>query len=134
MEENKKYTEFTENKPEPVKKKRNGKKKGSIRDILDGSLLTRDVVIKQIPFIMYITFLAIIYIGNRYHAEKVNREIIQLQKKQKELKAEAVSTTSRLMFISRQSEIKKLLVGYGLNLIETTRPPKKLVMSDTEKY
>jgi cell division protein FtsL len=45
-------------------------KLGSYKDVLDGSLLTRGAVVKQFPFVIFLVILAVIYIGNRYHAEK----------------------------------------------------------------
>ena len=65
-------------------------RKGSVWDIFDGSLLTRDTVVRQLPFVLFITFLIILYIGNRYHAEKVIRETMQLQNELRELRARAI--------------------------------------------
>ena len=48
-------------------------RKGSLWDVFDGSVLTRDRVVRQLPFVLFVTFLIILYIGNRYHAEKVIR-------------------------------------------------------------
>ena len=105
-------------------------KKSSIKYVLDGSLLTKKIVAKQLPYIIFLTFLAVIYIGNRYHAEKVIREIVSLQNELKELRAEAITTTSELMHISKQSEVSKLVIKNNLELYESLKPPKKIVISD----
>ena len=104
-------------------------KKSSFKSLLDGSLLTRKRVIRQLPFILFLTFLAIIYIGNRYHAEKIVRKTVVLQNEIKELRAEAITTASELMFISKQSEVSKLVKQNNLNLEESVEPPTKINIS-----
>lgn len=101
---------------------------GSYKDILDGSLLTRGAVVRQFPFVIFLVVLAVMYIGNRYHAEKIVRETIVLQTELKELRYEAISSASELMYISKQSEVAKLLEQKGLGLVETVEPPKKIIV------
>ena len=103
-------------------------KKGSIKDFIGGSFLTSANVIKQIPYILFLTLIAIIYIGNRYQAEKIVRETVVLKNEVKELRAEAITTTSELMYISKQSEVAKLVEKKGLDLKEAVVPPKKIVI------
>jgi len=101
-------------------------RKGSLRDIFDGTVLTRERVTRQMPFILFITLLIIIYIGNRYHAEKVIRESIQLQTELKELRARAISTASELEFISTQTEVAKRVSEQVPGLHEAENPPYKI--------
>jgi hypothetical protein len=115
--------EFISEEPE----KKPGFKTGSVKDILDGSLLTRDFVIRQLPFIMFLAILAIIYIGNRYHSEKLVRRAGELQSELKELRAEAITVSAELMHLSRQSEVLKLLRKNDLDLVESREPPRKIV-------
>ena len=105
-------------------------KKGSIKDFIGGGFLTSDNVIKQIPYILFLTIIAIIYIGNRYQAEKIVRESIVLNNEVKELRSEAITTTSELMYISKQSEVAKLVEKKGLDLKEAVVPPQKIVIKD----
>jgi hypothetical protein len=97
-----------------------------LRNILDGSILTRDSVIEQLPYLLFLTLIAVFYIGNRYHAEKIVRESIQTQAELKELRAESITSASKLMFISKQSEVARLVSKQGLELKEAVEPPKKL--------
>lgn len=103
-------------------------RKGSVWDVFDGSLLTRDTVVRQLPFVLFITFLIILYIGNRYHAEKVIRETMQLQTEVRELRARAISTASELEFISRQSEVAKMISKRSMGLQEAVDPPIKITV------
>lgn len=105
-------------------------KKGSIKDFIGGGFLTSDRVIKQIPYILFLTIIAIIYIGNRYQAEKIVRESIVLNNEVKELRSESITTTSELMYISKQSEVAKLVEKKGLDLKEAVVPPQKIVIKD----
>ena len=115
--------EFIEEKQEPK-----GSRLGSIKDLLDGSLIANDFIVKQLPYIVFLVALAFTYIANRYHAEKVVRASIELSKEINELRAEAITTSSELMFISKQSEVAKLVEERGLGLKESVEPPKKIVI------
>jgi len=99
-------------------------KRMSVRGLIDGSLLTREAVIKQLPYIIFLTLLILIYIGNRYHAEKVVRKTVELQNEVRELRSEAITTSAELMFISKQSEVTKLVKRKNLELEELEKPPK----------
>ncbi len=115
--------EFIEEKPE-----RKEHRFGSIKDLLDGSLIANDFIVKQLPFIVFLVALAFAYIANRYHAEKVVRANVELSKEINDLRAEAITTSSELMFISKQSEVVKLVEKRGLGLKESFEPPKKIVI------
>jgi len=101
---------------------------GSIKDLLDGSLIANDFIIKQLPFIVFLVILAFVYIANRYHAEKVIRASIEFTKEINDLRSEAITTSSELMFISKQSEVAKLVEKRGLGLKESVEPPRKIVI------
>jgi hypothetical protein len=123
MNRKKKNIEFVDQKVEQKEIR-----KGSVWDVFDGSVLTRDTVVRQLPFVLFITFLIILYIGNRYHAEKIIRETLQLQTELKELRARAISTASELEFISRQSEVARLLEKRSMGLQEAVDPPVKITV------
>jgi len=108
------------------KKERDELKGTSIRDILDGSLLTRDIILKNIGFIIWLTFLGVVYIGNSYHAEKVARSINDLQREVKDLRAESITTAADLMYLSRQSVVQDLVRRSKLDLKESVEPPYKI--------
>ena len=114
-------TEFAD-----IKKESDELKGTSIRDILNGSLLTRGIILKNIGFIIWLTFLGIVYIGNSYHAEKVARSINRLQREVKDLRAESITTAAELMYVSRQSEVQKMVKKKRLELKESVEPPYKI--------
>jgi hypothetical protein len=117
--------EFLDEKPE----KNQSPKSGSVKDFMDGSVLTRDFVVNQLPYIFFLAVLAILYIGNRYHSEKLVRRSVELQSELKELRAEAITVSAELMHMSRQSEVLRLLRRNNLDLSESLEPPKKIVVN-----
>ena len=99
----------------------------SFRDLLDGNVLTRKAVLKQGRFILLLVLIAFLSIANRNHAEKTVIHLNRLQSDVKELRARSISTSSELVQISRQSEVKQLVNRYELGLEENLEPPKKLI-------
>ena len=97
-----------------------------LKDILNGSVLTRGLILKNLGFIIWLTFLGIVYIGNRYHAEKVARSMNSLQKEVKDLRAESITTAAELMYLSRQSVVIQMVKNNQLDLNESVQPPLKI--------
>ncbi len=102
----------------------------SFRDLLDGNVLTRKAVLKQTRFILLLVLIAFLSIANRNHAEKTVIHLNRLQSDVKELRARSISTSSELVQISRQSEVKHLVNTYELGLEENLEPPKKLIENE----
>lgn len=101
-------------------------KKARFKDVLDGSLLTRDNVVGQLPFVLFLTLLLVIYIGNRYHAERVIRQSLRLQNELRELRARAISTASELEYMSNQTQVAKLVEQKNTGLKYSDQPPIKI--------
>jgi cell division protein FtsL len=116
---------MTEPKPAGNKKVKTG---SFMKELLSGSMVTEKIILKNLWYVLLITLLAAIYIGNRFHAEKITREMTKLQREVKELRAESLSTSADLMYISRQSEVYKLVKEKGLSLEELKVPPYKLLV------
>jgi hypothetical protein len=95
-----------------------------IRSLFSGSILTQAGLVKQFPYILFLVALALIYIGNRFHAERLARKLSKIQIEVKDLYSEQITTASELMNISRPSEVIRLVEkkNIGLSLSET--PPK----------
>jgi cell division protein FtsL len=114
------------------KNKENGNKQlnpGSfIKELLSGSMVSEKIILKNLGYISFITFLTAVYIGNRFHAEKITRESTKLQREVKDLRAESLSTSADLMLLSKQSELFKIVKEKGLNLEELKTPPYKLLV------
>jgi len=99
-----------------------------IKELLSGSMVSEKIILKNLGYVSLITFLTAVYIGNRFHAEKITRESTKLQREVKDLRAESLSTSADLMDISKQSEVFTLIREKGLNLEELKAPPFKLLV------
>jgi hypothetical protein len=128
-------TEDTEQPPQletpPVKEAASSQEehdtpKFRIRELLDGTILVRENVLKQLPFVLFLTLLGIIYIGNRFHAERMVRKISEMKTEVGNLRSEEITITSELMNISRPSEVAALVASKNLGLKESMVPPKKI--------
>jgi hypothetical protein len=97
-----------------------------IRELLDGTILVRENVLRQLPFLLFLTFLGIIYIGNRFHAERMVRKISEMKTEVGNLRSEEITITSELMNISRPSEVAALVASKNMGLKESMVPPKKI--------
>jgi hypothetical protein len=109
--------------------KKQVKTAGFIRELLSGSMISEKIILKNLGYVSLITILAALYIGNRFHAEKLTRETGRLQKEVRDLRAEALSTSASLMDVARQSEVYRLVREKGLNLEELKTPPYKLLVN-----
>lgn len=99
-----------------------------MKELLSGSMVSEKIILKNFGYVSLITVLAAIYIGNRFHAEKITRETARLQREVKDLRAESLSTSADLMYVSRQSEVYRLVRERGINLEELKTPPFKLLV------
>lgn len=100
----------------------------SLRNLIDGNVLTQRSVKKQAPFIVLLVLIAFVSIANRNHAEKLVIKANRLQNEVKELRSQAISTSSELMKFSRQTTVERIVHERGLDLNENLEPPKKLIV------
>ena len=103
------------------------KKKG-ISSYLELSFWSSDLVLKNLPFVVFLGFLATIYIANVHYAEKNVRQIQILQRNLKELRWHYMSLESDNMFNSKQSEVAGRVKKDGLRPIQGT--PKIIEVKD----
>ena len=99
-----------------------------IKELLSGSMVSEKIILKNLGYISLITFLTAIYIGIRFHAENITSESTKLQREVKDLRAESLSTSADLMYLSKQSEVFTMIREKGLNLEELKTPPYKLLV------
>lgn len=104
------------------------RKLNQVRDffhnIIIGDVFSRDSFFKTIPYLGYLTLLALVYISNTYYAEKTFRQIEKIKIELKELRFQYISSKSELMYYGKQTEIAKRVLPAGLK--ETKIPPYKI--------
>lgn len=114
---------------EPVKKKEKAKKSGdnrlmvTFRSILNGEILTRRAMLRLLPFVLYLCFLIVLYIGNSYNYEKNIKEATKIKDELIELESEYIKIQSDLMYIKHQSKLAQRLDSLNTGIKESIVPP-----------
>ena len=116
---------MTEPKPDTGKKKSSG---SLLRDLMSGTIVTDQIILKNLGYLFLLTFLGALYIANRFHAEKITRDTERMLREVRELRAESLATSTELMFASRQSEVFRLVRERDLGLEELREPPFKVIV------
>lgn len=121
---------------QPVVRSSKPRKKGvlakGLSSVFSGTFLSNEKNLKHLPFILFLAFMAILYIANGYYADDKIREANRISNQLKELRSEYISTTSDLMFASKQSEVAKSAEAMGLK--EPVVPPRKIEVDSAELY
>ena len=78
-------------------------------------------LVKNIPFFLFLSVLAVVYIYNGHYADKTVRNINKVSNELKELQYEYKTLKSEVMFRSKQSELAKAVGPLGLK--ELVIPP-----------
>ena len=107
---------------------KNSKKAPGVKSFIGGTILTDYRVTKQIPFVIFLSFLAILLITNRNWSEKTIRKVEVLQDRLDELRSESITLSAKLMNSSRPSEIARKVEKAKIDLQEPSRPPQKLIV------
>lgn len=89
--------------------------------------MSKESAINIMPFLFFLTILGMLYIANKHYAEKNIRQIEKINKEIKELKWEHLTAKSELVSRSKQSEVAKVTVLFGLK--EAVVPPTKIIVN-----
>ncbi len=108
------------------------KKQNAFAALMSGNLLTQDVVVRHLPFTLFLAGLGLVYIANGYLAESLVRSISKTQIEIKELRSEQISIKSELNNTIIESELKKIISDRSMGLEESFDPPKKIEVSTKE--
>ncbi len=88
-------------------------------------------IVKQMPFFLFLALLAVVYIYNGHHADKLNRDIARTSRELKELQYEYKTVKGDVLFRSKQSELVKAVEPLGLR--ELDKSPVVLIDSINEE-
>jgi len=90
--------------------------------------ISPDDATRALPFILFLSFLAMIYIANRHLAETYLRDIDKYSKEVKELSWDYKSTKAELAFKSTLTEVAKRADTLGVKV--SLDPPQKIVVKE----
>lgn len=102
------------------------KHKVGVKQVLLGSVLLNDSILRGLPAVLLLTFVGLVMITNRFKAEKVIRETVMVQDSIKILKLQSVTIEAELVSLSRFSRIQKECDELGLGLEKPEEPPIKI--------
>jgi len=112
----------------PKDKKRKGGLAKGLSNLLSGNFLTRKYVQANLPFIFFLVFIMICYIGYGYYAEKNAKDLVRSDSQLREAKAANLSVNARLEKLKQQSSVAEAISKLGLK--ESVEPPKIIRISD----
>lgn len=115
--------------PKPAK---NNKVIRSVASVVSGSFLSKETTLKNLPFIFFLSFLAICYIANGYYADDQVRKVNRLNNEIKELRTRYIVVKDSLVIKSKQTEVAKALARQQTGIKESVVPPKKIIIKITE--
>jgi Bacteriodetes cell division protein (FtsL-like) len=97
------------------------KLKHSLRRLMNYKWVTANI-----PFFLFLSILAVLYIANGHIADKRVRDINNTAKELKELQYEYKTVKSDLMYKSREAEMIKVTAPLGLKV--TAKPPMHIIV------
>ena len=117
--------ENTPEEPQEEKSKERSRLTSAMQKMADFDFnISREWMIKQVPFGLFIVLLLLIHIWNVHNTERIIRKTDKLNKEIKELRSEYITILSDLMSESKQSTVARKLDTLGIK--ELTTPPIKL--------
>ena len=99
-----------------------------VTKFLTNGFITTEEATRALPFVLFIAFLGMIYIGNRHLAEKNIRKIDKLTKEVKELSWGYKVAKADMAFKSTLNEVAQRTDTLGLK--ESISPPQKIVLKE----
>lgn len=123
---------------EPEQEKQSERRKASTAarlprgfiNVLNGSFLTRENVLRNMPFILFCAALMLVYIAYGYHTERVVRQLERTGAALKEQRAEYITVRAELEKQEQQSQVAARIGALGLH--ESRVPPVKLAVDKDE--
>lgn len=95
---------------------------------LGGGFLGDDRTLRALPFVVYLTALALIAIKCAHGIDEKVIRISRMRSEMKELEAEFMETRAQLMELGMEGKVIER--GQALGLEEAKSPPKKIVVTD----
>jgi hypothetical protein len=112
----------------PEKPAKENKVVRSVASVVSGNFLSKDSTVKNLPFIFFLSFLAVCYIANGYYADDQVRKVNILTNEIKELRTEYIVVKDSLVIMSKQTEVAKALAKQKTGIKESVVPPKKIAV------
>ena len=100
----------------------------SVANVVSGSFLSQESTVKNLPFIFFLSFLAVCYIAKGYYDDDQVRKLNRLTNEIKELRTQYIVVKDSLVIKSKQTEVAKALADQSTGIKESVVPPKKITV------
>lgn len=110
----------------PVRDAGDGIARRFVRAVNVFGYFDKNAPVAFMPYLFFLFLVALVYIGNRYYAEKTIRDIDSVQREIKELHSEFITTKSELMSRSKLTEVARVINDKGVT--ESTVAPRKITV------
>lgn len=127
---NKRKEEIPESKPKAAKAKGGRTFSRGLVNVLNGTFLTREKVLANMPFLLFVAGLMLFYIGYGYWTERTVRQLDRTSSELKEMRSEYITVRSYLEKAERQSQVADDIAGMGLR--ESREPPLRMEVGKKE--
>ncbi|MBS1730380.1 MAG: hypothetical protein JSS67_06335 [Bacteroidetes bacterium] len=97
------------------------------------SLISYTWILKNMPFFLFLTLLAVLYIANGHAADNTIRDINKTAEDLKELQYEYKSLKSREIFQSREDQLVQSALPLGLKISDEAPMHIKMIKQDDVK-
>ncbi len=87
-------------------------------------------IVNNVPFIIYLSILAIIYISISHYAENTEREIVKIAKELKEQRWKYIDQKTQMMSMTKESSLETRANELGLKIAKT--PPFKITINQNQ--
>lgn len=104
--------------------------KRGLVNVLNGTFLTREKVLSNMPFLLFLAGLMLFYIGYGYWTERTVRDLDRVSGELKEMRSEYVTVRSHLEKAERQSQVADGIGGLGLT--ENKQPPMRITVAKSQ--
>jgi hypothetical protein len=95
--------------------------KVGLRDLLSGEVLTREGVLANVPYLLFLTSLFVAYVALGYQFERIEREKQRTLRRVRELNAEFKSLEAAFETQLQQSQVESQVAPLGLG--QSLEPP-----------
>ncbi|SDL34512.1 hypothetical protein SAMN05421823_105257 [Catalinimonas alkaloidigena] len=96
------------------------------------TIASRGFSVRYVPHLLFLVLLGLLYIANSHYANKTYRKLARLDAQVEDLRVDYTSQKAKYMFYSKQSEVARRIREQNLGLVESARPPLKIVVPKDE--
>jgi hypothetical protein len=100
----------------------------SVASVVSGSFLSKEATLRNLPYVFFLSFVAVCYIAIGYNADDQVRKQNKLMNEINELRTQYIVIKDSLVIKSKQTEVARALARQNTGIRESVVPPIKIVV------